>query len=160
MLQLTRKADYGIRLMLEAASHAEGPLTTAHAAKRQQIPYEFLRKVAQTLVSRTLLVSERGIRGGLTLARPAETITVLDIVDAFESPALNRCTVEPPRCDRRDVCAVYPVWVEAQSEVDRVLGGTNLSSLVDRQGELDARAARRLVAPETPSQGEEETHDW
>ncbi len=160
MLQLTRKADYGIRLMLEAASRVDGPLTTADVAKRRQIPYEFLRKVAQTLVSRTLLVSERGIRGGLSLARPAETITVLDIVRAFESPSLNRCTVDPPRCDRRDACAVYPVWVEAQCEVERVLRGARLSSLVDRQEALDARASGRRAAPgTTPARGEG-TRDW
>ncbi len=142
MLQLTRKADYGLRLMLELAAQSDGSLTVADVSQRQQIPYEFLRKVAQTLVSQGLLVSERGARGGLALARPAEKITVLDIVRAFESPALNRCTVDPPRCDRRDVCAAYPVWVEAQNEVERVLGGARLSSLVDRQEVLDARASR------------------
>ena len=149
MLQLTRKADYGIRLMVETASRAEDSLTTADVAERKQIPYEFLRKVAQTLVSQGLLVSERGARGGLALARPAETITLLDIVRAFESPALNRCTVDPPRCDLREECAVYPIWVEAQSEVDRVLGGTRLSSLADRREVLDARASRRRATRET-----------
>ncbi len=160
MYCLTRKADYGLRLMLEVAAQNEGSMTVADVAERKQIPYEFLRKVAQRLASQGLLATERGFRGGVSLARPAEMITLLDIVHAFESPALNHCTADPSRCDRRDVCAVYPVWVEAQSEVERVLGGTSLSSLVDRQEVLDARAARRLVASETPSQGEEETHDW
>jgi Rrf2 family protein len=141
MLQLTRKADYGLRLMLEVGGSPSGTTTTAEAAQRQQIPYEFLRKVAHTLVSNGLLVSERGVHGGLALARPAETISVLDIVRAFESPALNLCCTDPPRCDRRDMCAVYPVWVEAQSEVERVLGGCRLSSLIDRQAMLDRRGA-------------------
>ncbi len=143
MLQLTRKADYGLRLMLEVGGSPSGTTTTAEAAQRQQIPYEFLRKVAQTLVSHGLLVSERGVQGGLTLARPAETISVLDIVRAFEFPALNLCCVDPPRCDRRDICAVYPVWVEAQIEMERVLGGWRLSSLIDRQAMLDRRGAGR-----------------
>ncbi len=143
MLQLTRKADYGLRLMLEVGGSPSGSTTTAEVVHRQPIPYEFLRKVAQTLVSHGLLVSERGVRGGFTLARPAETISVLDIVRAFGSPALNRCTIDPPRCDRRDVCAVYPVWVEAQSEVDRILGCTRLSSIIDRQAMLHRRGAGR-----------------
>ncbi|KKM69218.1 hypothetical protein LCGC14_1453060 [marine sediment metagenome] len=143
MLQLTRKADYGLRLMLEVGGSPSGTTTTAEAAQRQQIPYEFLRKVAQTLVSHGLLVSERGVRGGFTLARPAETISVWDIIRAFEPAALNLCCVDPPRCDRRDTCAVYPVWVEAQIAMDRVLAGCQLSSLIDRQAMLDRRRAGR-----------------
>ncbi len=143
MLQLTRKADYGLRLMLEVGGSPSGTTTTAEAAQRQQIPYEFLRKVAQTLVSHGLLVSERGVRGGLTLARPAKTISVLDIVQVFGSPALNLCCTDPPRCDRRDTCAVYPVWAEAQRQVERALSSASLSSLIDRQAMLDRRGARR-----------------
>ncbi len=143
MLQLTRKADYGLRLMLAVGGSPSDTTTTAEAAQRQQIPYEFLRKVAQTLVSHGLLASERGVRGGFTLARPAQTISVLDIVRAFESPALNLCCTDPPRCDRRDICAVYPVWVEAQIEVERVLGGCRLSTLIKRQAMLDRRGAGR-----------------
>ncbi len=146
MPHLTRKADYGIRLMMEIGARADGAVATAEAAQRQQIPYEFLRKAAQTLVCYGLLASERGGRGGLTLARPAETITVLDIVRAFELPALNRCTLEPPDCDRRDSCAAYAVWVEAQSQLDRVLSGTRLSTLIQRQAALDERSAAREAA--------------
>ena len=136
MLQLTRQADYGLRLMLEVGASAGGPVTTIDAAKRQQIPYEFLRKVAHTLVSQGLLASERGARGGLTLRRPAESITMLEIVGAFGAPALNRCTVDPPSCDRRQACVVYPVWAKAQRETERVLASHHLSELVARQAKL------------------------
>lgn len=149
MLQLTRKADYGLRLMLEVGGSPNGTTTTAEAAQRQQIPYEFLRKVAQTLVSQGLLVSERGVRGGFTLARPAEAISVVDVVRAFGSPALNLCCTDPPRCDRRDICAVHHVWVEAQIEMERVLGGSLLSSLINRQAMLDRRGAGRRATRRT-----------
>ena len=156
MFQLTRKADYGLRLMLEVGGSPGGATTTAEVVQRQQIPYEFLRKVAQTLVSHGLLVSERGVRGGFTLARPAETTSVLDIVRAFESPALNLCCVEPPRCDRRDICAVYPVWVEAQIEVERALSNASLSSLIKRQAMLDRRGAGRQATRRAVLAGTEE----
>ena len=60
MLQLTRKTDYGIRLMLEVGAHGNGGMSTAEVARRQEIPYQFLRKVAQTLVAQGLLASRRG----------------------------------------------------------------------------------------------------
>jgi Rrf2 family protein len=154
MLQLSREADYALCLMLEVGAHTEGAITTAEVARRQQIPYEFLRRyVAQTLVRQGLLVSVRGVGGGLTLARPAEKITVLDIVRAFDPLALNRCTADPPRCDCRELCPVYPVWAEAQYEVERVLGGTRLSSLIGRQVRLDRRASRRRAAREATATG-------
>ena len=153
MFQLSREADYALLLMLEVGAHTEGAMTTAEVARRQRIPYEFLRKVARPLVSQGLLASERGTGGGLTLARPAETITVLDIVRAFGSPALNRCTADPPRCDCRELCPAYSVWAEAQYEVERVLGGTRLSSLIGRQVKLDQRAYRRLAVREASATG-------
>ena len=133
MLQLTRKADYGLRLMVEVAAHDDGAITTAEVARRQQIPYPFLRKVVKTLVGNGLLVSERGLHGGLSLARPATTISILDIVRAFHSLGLNRCTVDPPCCDRRSFCPAFPVWAEAQQEVERVLSRARVSDLVQRQ---------------------------
>ncbi len=142
MLRLSRNADYALRLMLEVGGHDQGLLTTAEVARRQEIPFEFLRKIAHTLVSSGLLVSERGMRGGLSLGRPAEEISVLDIVRAFGPPSLNRCTIDPPRCDRRSTCAVYPVWAEAQSQVERILGGSRLSELVERQEALSRRERR------------------
>jgi Rrf2 family protein len=129
--------------MLEVGGSPRGTTTIAEVVQRQPLPYEFLRKVAQTLVSCGLLVSERGVRGGFTMARPAKTVSVLDIVQAFGSPAFNHCTTDPPHCDRRDTCAVYPVWVEAQIEMERALSNASLSSLIKRQAMLDRRGAGR-----------------
>jgi DNA-binding IscR family transcriptional regulator len=68
---------------------------------------------------------------------------MLDIVSTFGAPSLNRCTVDPPRCDRRSQCAAYPVWAEAQNQVDQVLGGSRLSELVERQEKLSRNEQRR-----------------
>lgn len=141
MFGLNRNADYALRLMLEVGA-SSGAVSTAEIARRQEIPYQFLRKVARTLVGEGLLKSERGARGGLRLARPGESITLLEIISAFGPPSLNRCTVEPPRCDRRDICAVFPVWAEAQKEVERVLARHLLSEVVLRQAVLNSGRAR------------------
>lgn len=140
MLQITRKADYAVRLMVEVAAHSGESVTTAEIAERQAMPYQFLRKVAQALAGKGLLVSERGGKGGLTLARPPEDISVLDILQALDLPPLNDCAVDPDDCVRREICAVYPVWFEAQHEMERVLGGTALSKLVRAHRVLQSRA--------------------
>lgn len=140
MLGLNRNADYALRLMLDIGANP-GAVSTADIARRQEIPYQFLRKVARTLVRKGLLTSERGARGGLRLARPAESITLLEIVSAFGPPSLNRCMVDPPRCERREICGVFPVWAEAQREVERVLARHTLSDVVSAQATLAGRRA-------------------
>lgn len=133
MFQLTRKADYAVRLMLEVGCNNGERVSTAEVAQRQDVPYQFLRKVAQELVACKLLISDRGLRGGLRLARSADSITMLDIVSAIEEPALNDCTVVPSACDRRDMCAAFPVWLMAQNQLEQLLSQARLSELVDRQ---------------------------
>lgn len=133
MFALTRRADYALRLMIEAGGESGGSISTAEAARRQQIPYQFLRKVAGELAARGLLTASRGVRGGVSLARPAEAITVLDIMRAIDPPAVNQCTSDPVECERRGICAAYPLWRKLQQEVELALAGVRLSELISRQ---------------------------
>ena len=136
MLHISRQTDYGLRLMVDIASNGCGPVPTIDVAQRQDIPYQFLRKIARSLISAGLLVSERGTNGGLSLARSPDSITMLDVVDSLEDVALNDCTFDPPRCDRRDRCAVFPIWTRMQTLVQRLLGGITLSELATEQARL------------------------
>lgn len=129
--QLTRKADYGLRLMLEAAGHG-GYVATMAVSRRQKIPYQFLRQAAGVLRDRGLVVTSRGPGGGVRLARPSGTISLLDVAEAFGGVALNACTAAPPRCDRRAECPAYPAWVQAQTATERALAETSLASLLRR----------------------------
>ena len=138
---LTRKADYGLRLMLEAAAK-NTYVPTRSIARRQKIPYPFLRQAAAVLRAKGLIATARGPAGGVRLARPLSSISVLDIVSAFGGMALNACTAVPPRCDRRGVCPAFPAWVQAQAATESALAGTNLESVLnERQNARDGRAA-------------------
>ena len=150
MLRVSRQTDYGLRLMVEIASDDRGPIATIEVAKRQDIPYQFLRKVARSLVAAGLLVSERGTGGGLSLARPPNSITMLDMVDSLDTVALNDCTVVPPRCDRRDRCAVFPVWARLQASVEGALGGITLSELATNQAKISRAQMARTALTAAP----------
>ncbi len=141
MFELTRRADYALRLMIEVGAESGASISTAEAARRQQIPYQFLRKVAGELAAHGLLTAGRGVKGGVSLARPAESITVLDIIRVIDPPAVNQCTVDPSECERRGICAAYPVWHNLQEELESVLASARLSDLVRRHKTIVA--ARR-----------------
>lgn len=132
MLELTKRADYAIRLMVEIAASPDFSLTTAEVARREDIPYQFLRKVAQNLVGAGLLNSSRGGRGGLSLAHPAQTISLLEVVRAVEEPAISRCVIDPSVCTRRNRCVIYPVWRHIQHEMERAMDEVILSDLAKR----------------------------
>lgn len=140
MLELTKRADYALRLMIEVAASDESPVSTATVAKREDIPYQYLRKVAQQMVSAGLLVATRGKNGGLSLAHPAQTITLLEIVRVADEPALSKCLVDPASCTRRSRCVVFPVWRRLQREVERAMEAIVLSDLAEHHRAMGINA--------------------
>lgn len=151
MFELTRRADYALRLVIDVGAQDGATVSTADVARREKIPYQFLRKVAGDLVAAGVLKAGRGVKGGVSLARPPESITVLDVVMAIDPPAINDCTVDPSQCDRRDYCAAYPVWMKVQQETERVLRGVKLSDLIRRhKAQLAARSRGAPGAVERP----------
>ena len=150
MFQVTRKADYAIRLMLDLAASPGDLVSTAEIARRQDIPYQFLRKVVQELVVGRLLIAERGMNGGLRLARRADRVSLLDILRAVDTTELNNCVVDPMRCERRAICAAYPVWQEAQRGLEQVLAAATLSEVL--KGWAERKVSERSGQVARPGQ--------
>ena len=134
-MQLSRRADYSIRAMVDIASLAPNAIVaTREVAERQAIPHVFLTKIVTRLMRAGLLCTHRGATGGIFLARPPHEINMLDIIEAVEGPiALNRCTQEPCACERGDRCTCRPVWVKVQQDMLDTLTGARLSDLASKR---------------------------
>jgi Rrf2 family iron-sulfur cluster assembly transcriptional regulator len=130
-LQLTRGGEYAIRGMIYLAEHPVGEISSLRDISREQdIPESFLAKILQSLVHAGLVTSQRGARGGFSLARPAVAITAREIVEAVDGPvSLNTCVVRPEECQRSPDCRMHKVWVTAQERMMEVLGGVSLADL-------------------------------
>ena len=97
----------------------------------RDIPESFLAKIFQSLVHAGLVASQRGAHGGFSLARPADEITVREVVEAIDGPiALNGCVLWPEDCRRSGECRMHEVWVHAQERMMDVLGEVTLAELV------------------------------
>lgn len=144
-MRLSRHADYGVRAMVDVASLPSGERAiTSEVAHRQDIPRVFLTKIIPRLVSAGLLRSYRGEGGGIILGRSADTITLLDVVEALDGPiAINRCTTVPAQCDRANQCAVHEVWLEAQHQLRELLGRTLLSQVAQRQSSMNGEERKQ-----------------
>ncbi|HZA90806.1 MAG TPA: Rrf2 family transcriptional regulator [Solirubrobacterales bacterium] len=85
MISVTSKSRYAVVAMAELARSAEDrPVPIATVAERRGMPLQFLEQLFSTLRRSGLLESYRGMRGGYTLARPADQITVLEVVQALD----------------------------------------------------------------------------
>lgn len=122
-MQITRQADYAVRAVLYLTQL--GPdqrAATSQIAMEQQIPPSFLAKIVSQLSVAGLLQTSRGARGGVSLAKAPNEISLLEVVEAIDGPILlNECVGPTGSCTFGDECPMRPVWCDAQAElVDRL----------------------------------------
>jgi Rrf2 family protein len=131
MLHLTRKGDYAIRGMVYLATRPMDRMSLiSEMASHIDVSQTLLSKIFQNLGKVGLVKSSRGMGGGFTLSRPAEEISLLEIVEAVEGPiVLNQCLLRPGTCDRDQGCTVHPVWKEVQEKMRDLLGNVMLKQL-------------------------------
>ena len=85
-MRISAKADYAVRAAVELAAAGEGPTKGEAIAGAQAIPVKFLENILADLRHAGLVRSQRGVDGGYWLARPADEITVADVIRAVEGP--------------------------------------------------------------------------
>ena len=105
---ITRRTDYAIRIMRTVAENESGrPISVREIAERDSIPYQFARRITYDLANEDLIKVTRGARGGADLARPAEEISLLDVIVVGQGrPICSRCSVEDGWCENEDSCSV------------------------------------------------------
>lgn len=131
-MQITRQADYAVRAVLYLAQKGDDKrASTSQIAQDQQIPPSFLAKIVSQLSVAGLLQTSRGARGGVSLARSPEQISLLEVVEAIDGPILlNECVDDNGACTFGDDCPMRPVWCEAQAELVQRLRTTSFASFV------------------------------
>jgi Rrf2 family protein len=130
-MQITRQADYAVRAVLHLARTGDQRTATSIIAEEQRIPPSFLAKIISQLSIAGLLHTSRGARGGVTLAREAKEITLLEVVEAIDGPIqLNECVGNVGTCSFEENCPLRPVWCDAQEELVTRLKGTNFADML------------------------------
>ena len=84
VISVTSKSRYAVVAMAELARSGPSPVPIGAIAQRREMPVQFLEQLFSTLRRNGLLTSHRGVKGGYTLARPAEEISVLEVVQALD----------------------------------------------------------------------------
>lgn len=131
------KGDYGVRAVLDLAErYGQGPVQSESIARRQQISEAYLDQLLTLLRRAGLVRSVRGPRGGHELARPAETISILEVLNALEGSFLP----SGPEGDLPSVRVQQELWRRVHDETERILCETTVQDLLERQRALHAPA--------------------
>lgn len=131
-MRLSNMADYAVVMMSAAARHCGGARTSAaELAAETGIPVPTAQKLVSLLTRAGLLRSMRGTGGGISLGRPAASISLADIVEAIEGPiAMTACVEQGAHdCGLEACCTVKPHWGAVNQAVRGALTGVTLASL-------------------------------
>ena len=131
-MQITRQADYALRAMLYLAQlEPTQRAATSQIAEIQRIPPSFLAKIISQLSIAGLIHTSRGARGGVSLARPPEAISVLEVVEAIDGPiALNECSQSAGACPFGESCPLRALWCGTQNEMVEKLRKTTFAQVM------------------------------
>ena len=131
-MQITRQADYALRAVIYLSRlEADERAATSQIAQEQNIPPSFLAKIVSQLSVAGLLQTSRGARGGVSLARSPENITVLDVVEAIDGPImLNECVGSSGVCIFGDGCPLKPIWCDTQTSLVSKLRGITFHQII------------------------------
>jgi Rrf2 family protein len=139
-MQLTRAADYAVRVMIHLVGRAgERRVSLPAVAAATGAPESFLSKVLQALTRAGLLISQRGQTGGFEVSALGRKASMRDVIEAVDGRIhLNVCLTSGQACARQDWCPAHPVWVRAQEAMLRVLEDARIEDLAFGNGSLDA----------------------
>jgi Rrf2 family protein len=128
-MKLTRASSYALHAVAHMAALGEDrPVASHHIAKARGIPELFLLKILKPLVSARILRSVKGPNGGYRLAKPANKITLLEIVEAVDGPIRGTAPLADGSKDGLDA-KLETICTQAAEQVRRQLGKVHLSEL-------------------------------
>jgi Rrf2 family transcriptional regulator, cysteine metabolism repressor len=123
VISVTSKSRYAVLALAELARSGDRPVPIAQVAERRGMPVQFLEQLFSTLRRGGLLQSQRGVKGGYTLARPADRITVLEVVQALDGKV------------GEEASEAGGIWAEGVEALRSVFRGTTIAEIARREAD-------------------------
>jgi FeS assembly SUF system regulator len=130
MLRLSKLTDYGTVVLAEMTREPNRLYSAAELAVTLHLAAPTVAKLLKQFTRGGLIKSQRGAKGGYSLARPAEEITAVQIIDAIEGPvAITQCSMSHSRCGIESVCGIGHNWQRISLAIRGALSGVTLAQL-------------------------------
>ncbi|MCA9916018.1 MAG: Rrf2 family transcriptional regulator [Anaerolineae bacterium] len=127
----SQTVEYALRAVVHLAIHSPAPQKTSQIAKATRVPSAYLSKVLQGLKEKEIVTLQRGIGGGVALARRPDELTILDVVNAVDP--IRRITTCPVELKSHGVrlCALHRRMDDALSHMEAAFAATTLAELLE-----------------------------
>lgn len=150
-MRLSTSARYSLRALSDLCTCPENdPVSVSDISSRQNIPLTYLEQLFGKLRRAGILDSVRGSQGGYMLARPADDITIADILQALGEPVIFGSCQTDKGCENAVTCPTFNLWRKVKGSVDEILRTTTLddiagesTALLDAQPDPEREEARR-----------------
>ena len=138
-MKLSQAARYGLKAMsdlCECLERTKNPVSVSEIASRQKIPVNYLEQLFGKLKRASLLESVRGAQGGYLLAKPAEEISIADILNALGEPFIFGSCQTKKGCENAVTCPTFNLWRRVKGSVDEILEATTLKDIAAEKNSL------------------------
>ena len=134
-MRVSTRGDYASRALLSLAlrDNLTTPTSVRDLAERTGLPQPYLEQILLSLKGVGLVRSKRGVGGGYVLARPAESITLAEVVAAVDGPIVAGDFGEPHKdgaCDHEGQCVLLGVWADVGNHMREHLSSFTLADMV------------------------------
>ncbi len=132
MIRITKQTDFGIVLLTHLAAAPERQVNAPELATETHLPLPMVSKILKVLVREGLLDSHRGVKGGYSLSRPPEEISMAEVVTALEGPiAITECIDDQSGCAHEPLCPVRGRWQRINAALREALAGISLAEMAE-----------------------------
>lgn len=134
-MQFTKAEEYGIFGIMYLANQPQGRITPlSEISESQNVPEKFLAKIFQSLSKTGLIRSHRGVKGGFTLGRPSDQITIKEVVESIQGPyRISKCLSEPLDGQGPAAASLRSLLEKAQHALLTVFSGHTIKDLTEWQ---------------------------
>ncbi len=139
-MQFTKAEGYGLHGVIFLAEQPEGKVTPlSEISEAQKVPEKFLAKIFQNLTKAGLIKPYRGVKGGFAMARPADKITVREVLESIQGPYyFTKCLEDKSVCDRIDTCSIRKLIGLAQKRVLNLFEEHTIADLASWEKRISA----------------------
>jgi len=138
-MRLSKRGEYALRAMIDLASWTQerSHMPIKEIAERENIPIKFLEQILLTMKNAGLVSSRMGVNGGYYLAKPAEQITLGQIIRLLDGPlapirCVSQMAYEPCSCPDESTCGLRSVMFDVRNSISDILDHKTLADVVHR----------------------------
>ena len=145
---LSKSCFYGLRAGMYVATLGQAEyVPILRISNELNISFHFLTKILQTLTENNIMISYRGPKGGVALARPARSIRLIDIVYAIDGAEIfNQCVFGLPGCGVQAPCPLHGEWAASREKIRHMFEKTTLAELAEKINEFNLRISEKPAA--------------